>query len=313
MAPFFSIIIPLYNKANHIQDALKSVLAQSFQNFEILLVNDGSTDASLVNATSIDDARIKIFTIENKGVSNARNYGISKAASEVMVFLDADDSWKPNHLDSLKSLNEKFPDCGMWATAYEYIFDTKTISSDYYKIPKTSKWSGIINDFFESSIVNCIASSSSVMISKKVFDAVGGFNPIYNSGEDIDLWIRIALKYNIAFTSTVSVVINMTAENQATKKSINTRNHLDFETFNEEEKTNQNLKRYLDLNRFSIAIQHKLAGNHILAREMITKIDLNNLNAKQQFLLQMNTPILKRFVKLKHILRTKGIGLNAFR
>ena len=105
----------------------------------------------------------------------------------------------------------------------------------------------------------------------------------------------------------------MTAENQATKTSINTRNHLDFDTFNEEEKTNQNLKRYLDLNRFSIAIQHKLAGNHILAREMVTKIDLNNLNAKQQFLLQMNTPILKRFVKLKHILRAKGIGLNAFR
>lgn len=310
---FFSIIIPLYNKEKSVKNTLKSALAQTLQNFEIIVVNDGSTDNSLAEVANMKDERIRLFTFENQGVSSARNYGVNKAASGLVVFLDADDVWKPNHLESLKGLYNSFPDCGMWATAYENVFDGKTITSNYHNIPKTSNWSGIVHDFFESSSINCIASSSSVMISKKVFNELGGFNPIYDSGEDIDLWIRIALNHPVAFTSIISVVINMTADNQATKTSIHSRNHLDFDSFHTEETANPSLKKYLDLNRFSIAIQYKLEGNQLIANEMIQKIDLKNLNRKQQLLLKMNTIVLKKLVKFKDVLRKNGIGLSAFR
>lgn len=290
-----------------------SVLSQTFNDFEIIVVNDGSTDGSLAEVNSIQDGRITVFTIENQGVSNARNYGIGKAKSDLIPFLDADDLWKPNHLENLKHLYEQFPDCGVYAAAYEFQFGTKKIASLYYGVPKTEHWIGIVDDFFESSTINCIAYTSAVMIPKKVCEELGGFNSNYTSGEDTDLWIRIALKYPVAFTNSVSVIIHMTAENQITKTSIETRKHFDLEKFIEEERTNKTLKKYLDLNRFSIAIQHKIAGNHLISKDIINNIDTHNLNAKQRFLLQMNTQTLKTFIKIKDLLRKNGIGLSAFR
>ena len=93
MQPFFSIVIPLYNKENYIGHTLKSVLNQAFQDFEIIIVNDGSTDKSLEKVNSIKDARVQLFSIENRGVSYARNYGIEKALASLIIFLDADDTW----------------------------------------------------------------------------------------------------------------------------------------------------------------------------------------------------------------------------
>lgn len=308
----FSIIIPLYNKEKHIKHTLKSVLDQTCVDFEIIIVNDGSTDTSLEEVADIIDNRIKLFTIENQGVSNARNFGVSKAESEFIVLLDADDFWKPNHLESIKKLQKTFPHCGMYATAYGSVFGGKRISSVYNNIPKQSNWSGIIDDFFECSSINCIASSSSVMIPKKIYEDLGGFNSAYNSGEDTDFWIRIALNFEVAFTNEPSVLINMDAENQASKMSVNIRNYLNFNGFGEE-KTNPSLKKYLDLNRFSVAIQHILAGNDVESKELISQIDNRNLNSKQRFLLQMNAKNLKIMLKFKNSLRKNGIGLNAFR
>lgn len=308
----FSVIIPLYNKEKHIKTTLESVLTQTFSDFEVIVVNDDSTDNSLAEVSKIKDDRIHLFTIENQGVSHARNFGVSKASSNNIVLLDADDFWKPYHLENLKTLQKTFPDCGLYATAYKSLFGSKTITSEYYKIPKQENWLGIVTDFFESSSIHCIASSSSVMIPKKVYEDVGGFNQNYNSGEDIDLWIRIALKYSVAFTNEVSVVINSTADNQASKTSINNRRHLDFDTFTEE-RNHPSLKRYLDLNRFSIAIQHKLVGNDVEAKEIISKIDPVNLNGKQRFLLHLNATSLKLMLQLKQSLRKNGFGLSAFR
>jgi glycosyltransferase involved in cell wall biosynthesis len=309
---YFSIIIPLYNKEKHIKDTLNSVLSQTNKNFEIIIVNDGSTDESELEVKSIQDERIKLYTIENHGVSYARNYGVKKASSDFIVLLDADDYWKPHHLENLKKLQQAFPSCGLYAVAYESAFGERNIPSKYHNIPLQQNWMGIVDDFFESSTINCIASSSSVMIPRSVYEEVGGFDTTYNSGEDIDLWIRIALNYDVSFNNNVSVEINMIAENQASQSSINTRNHLNFDVF-EDENTNKNLKTYLDLNRFSIAIQHKVAGNHLKAKELINKIDKRNLNAKQRMLLHMNASVLKSLLKIKIFLRKNGIGLSSFR
>ena len=102
--PFFSIIIPLYNKEKFIENTIQSALNQTFLDFELIVVNDGSTDGSLELVKAFKDQRIKIYSIRNDGVSKARNFGIQKASTNLIVLLDADDLWKSNHLEELYNL-----------------------------------------------------------------------------------------------------------------------------------------------------------------------------------------------------------------
>jgi len=115
---FISVIIPLYNKEQFIKATLLSVLNQTFTDFEVLLINDGSTDSSVDIVSSFDDKRIRLYSTENKAVSHARNYGVSKSTSDLIAFLDADDLWEFNHLENLHNLYTSFPKCGLYATAY---------------------------------------------------------------------------------------------------------------------------------------------------------------------------------------------------
>ena len=105
-----SIVIPLYNKGFIIHKTIKSVLEQTFTDFEVVIVNDGSTDSSFEIVSQFSDKRIKLFQQENKGAASARNVGIEKATSNLIAFLDADDFWYPNHLEELVKLadNNKF-------------------------------------------------------------------------------------------------------------------------------------------------------------------------------------------------------------
>ena len=106
----FSIIIPLYNKAEYIVETIKSVLNQSFTDFEVIIVDDASTDGSLHLAEKIKDSRIRIFTKANEGVSAARNFGISKATRPILAFLDADDKWEPDYLKIVLQMIKTYPD-----------------------------------------------------------------------------------------------------------------------------------------------------------------------------------------------------------
>jgi glycosyltransferase involved in cell wall biosynthesis len=95
--PRFSVIIPIYNKEKDVETTIKSVLNQTYVDYEVILVDDGSTDNSLNIVNAIEDDRIQIFTKQNEGVSKTRNYGITKSKAEYIAFLDADDYWYPNH------------------------------------------------------------------------------------------------------------------------------------------------------------------------------------------------------------------------
>src|SRR5690554_857341 len=112
--PKFSVIIPLYNKEKDVLSTLQSLLAQSFSDFEALVINDGSTDRSWEVVSSLKDPRIRLFDKANEGVSLTRNYGVRHAGARYIAFLDADDYWYPNHLDNLNQLTRKFPDCRWW-------------------------------------------------------------------------------------------------------------------------------------------------------------------------------------------------------
>ncbi|OBX27139.1 glycosyltransferase involved in cell wall biosynthesis [Gelidibacter algens] len=313
--PFFSIIIPLYNKERHIKATLESALAQTFQDYEIIVVNDGSTDGSKIVVDSIKDARIKLFNIQNQGVSHARNYGIKKANSELLVFLDADDLWKTNHLENLKTLFMSFPNCGLYAAAYLQKKDNVYIPSIYNKILNTTSWMGIVENYFESCFINSIAWTSAVMVPKSTLEMVGNFNEniTLGAGEDTDLWIRIALKYPVAFSNNATAIYNLHSDNRISNSNTNLRSFINLDVYEDEAKSDASLKKYLDLNRFSIAIQYKLVGNHEKAKLLIGKIHATNLNTKQRLLLKMNGAALRAALKVKNEFQNLGIPLSSFR
>jgi len=315
MKPYFSIIIPLYNKEKHIKDTLNSVWSQSYSNFEVIVVNDGSTDHSLREVNAIKDERLKIFSIENQGVSHARNYGISEATADLLVFLDADDTWFEHHLQDLKGLYEEFPNCGMYCKAYHKQDGTILIPSKFKNIPSDSLWKGIVNDYFESSLINNIAWTSAVMIPKFILDKIGVFDTkiTLGAGEDTDLWIRIALEYPVAFDNKVSAIHQLHSENRISNSNTNIRSFIDLNRYNEQAEVNSSLKRYLDLNRYAIAIQYQLVGNTKKAKSYINEINMKSLNKKQRFLLSQPPAILKLFFKTKQVLKKQGILLSSFR
>ena len=119
-----SVVIPLYNKERYIERAVYSVLSQTFQQFEIVIVNDGSTDGSVSVIERMNNPLIRLIHQKNGGVSAARNRGIEEARFEYIAFLDADDEWKENHLEVIAGLIRKFPECGVFGTSY---YSTRTI------------------------------------------------------------------------------------------------------------------------------------------------------------------------------------------
>lgn len=310
---FFSVVIPLYNKELYIQNTISSVLNQSFQDFEVIVVNDGSTDGSLEIVSTIKDKRIKIINKKNEGVSTARNLGIESSKGNFIAFLDADDIWYPNHLEDLKNLTESFPGCGLYCTAYETsYYGKKIVKAKFLKID--DPFFGIVQDFFSSSLVDSIALPSAVGISKAILDKHGNFNKNLKSGQDTELWIRIALKEKVAFTSTISakrILSNSGNHLSLSEKRVDRLNIL--EQFKDAENTNKSFKRYLDINRFAIAIERKMNGDDESFENIIKEIDYSNLNSKQKTILKLPSSILKKLKQFQVFLIKKKVYLSAFR
>ena len=124
--PLFSVIIPLYNKENYIQQTIESVLQQTVTDFELLVVNDASTDNSVSVVSKISDSRIKLVeNAKNVGLSATRNHGISKASGKIIALLDADDLWLPNFLETIQYLHKTFPEASIYGTDYAEMYESQ--------------------------------------------------------------------------------------------------------------------------------------------------------------------------------------------
>jgi len=312
--PYFSVIIPLYNKENNIAETIESVLLQSFQDFEIIIVNDGSTDNSESKVLSLLNDKIRYFKTENRGVSQARNFAIEKSEGKVLAFLDADDYWYVNHLEHLKLLYEKFPEAGLLATNYEFYFSEKRIIKPTFLGISSDFDRGIVEDFFHSSYEYRIAWTSAVAVPKDILQDIGNFdeNITLGAGEDSDLWIRIAIKYPVAFINKVSARYKMDGVNRISHSNTLNRNFSKLDKFYLNEKANPSLKRFLDLYRTEYALKHKLAGdiNNFL---FYTKdISTQNLNLKTRILFSLPSWQLRWLYKFKKILGNLGIDLTVY-
>src|SRR5690606_3420311 len=163
-----SIVIPLYNKELSITNTLRSVFAQTFQKFEVLIVNDGSTDRSMELMRKFDVGRITFFNQVITGVSRARNHGISEARFQWVAFLDGDDVWKENHLERIVSMMELFPGELIYATSFKFSDRDLQINSNR----KSSVYK--IDNYFASP--HNLLWTSIVVVNKECFFKVGGFN-----------------------------------------------------------------------------------------------------------------------------------------
>lgn len=211
-----SVVIPLYNKEQSIASTLQTVLRQIYQDFEIVIVNDGSTDRSVEEVKRVVDPRIRLIHQSNAGVSAARNRGIEEAKGEYIAFLDADDEWKPNYLKTQYELTQKYPECSIFACNYEFK-DTqeKVTPTVIRKLPLKGE-DGILSNYFE--VASCSHPplwTSAVMVKKNAIQSIGGFPVDVKSGEDLLTWAKLAVNEKIAFSKQTLAVYHI--RNEATR------------------------------------------------------------------------------------------------
>lgn len=210
-----SVVIPLYNKAEFIAKTIESVLAQTFQDFEIVVVNDGSTDGSAEVVESIKDSRIRIIHQENAGVSAARNNGIEHAKFEWVALLDGDDIWKPEYLQTQWNLHLKYPECDVCTCNYEFCDHTgKVTPTKINKLPFNGE-NGILSNYFE--VASCShppICSISIMAKRSAFLAVGGFPVGATLGEDLLMWVQLVCLYHVSYSRKSVAYYNFRSQKQ---------------------------------------------------------------------------------------------------
>lgn len=205
-----SIIIPLYNKETTIVRTIKSILAQTNNDYEIIIVDDGSTDDSLKQAYQVKDNRIKIITQTNSGVSAARNRGIHEAKGEFVAFLDADDIWKNDYLETQVALINKYPQCNVFALNYIYRDENNRTTPTKINRISFKGTDGILTNYFEvAACSNPPIWTSAVIVTKSAILAVGGFPIGINTGEDLLVWAKLACRYKIAYSTIDKVYYEM--------------------------------------------------------------------------------------------------------
>lgn len=309
--PVFSVVIPLYNKEKYIAQTLENVLKQRFTDFEIIVVNDGSTDASGKIVKSLSDARISYFSTANHGAAAARNFGIEKSTAPYIAFLDADDLWMQNHLEELKKLIDRFPQAGMYCNRYQLIFENgSTYQPSFYGIDDT--YEGVVEDYFAASLHYAVASSISVAVPKSIFSEIGNFKKYISSGQDTDMWIRIALHSKIIIGNKLTSSYLHYIEGSLSKTDILQKNIKRFDEYQDHEKSNLSLKKYLDLYRMEYAMQYKMAGASNESKSLYNQISKENLSVKSKALYILPKGILLLLLKIKQLLRRNGIDFSIY-
>ncbi len=189
--PLVSVIIPTFNRKHVLNEAINSVLSQSFSDFELIIIDDGSTDSTQKLLESYGE-RIRCYFQENKGPSAARNLGIRHANGLYISFLDSDDMWLPNKLSTQMDLIFTAPETKICYTDEIWIRDGVRVNPG----KRHQKYSGWI---FKYCLALCIISPSSVLMHREIFEHIGMFDENLIVCEDYDLWLRVSLFYPITF------------------------------------------------------------------------------------------------------------------
>jgi len=315
----FSVIIPLYNKAAYISKAIQSVLDQNDTEFELIIVNDGSTDGSLGRVHEFDDSRIRIIEQSNAGVSVARNNGVKVAQNEYIAFLDADDWWAREYLGEMKKLIIKYPDAGLWAAKYYKVRFGKNIVANigledgfaegyinYFKVYAKTLWMPI--------------TSSSFIIPRKVFNKYNGFNSKLHIGEDFYLWAQVALTEQIAYINIPLVFYNQDVNTfgRATGgyRIYKPEQHYIFNTEHllNSEQTNPDLKNLLDKLRLRALYRYRIRGAYKNdVRKVLSHVNFSEQDLSWRIKYSMPPAFLRFWIYMKKKGSVAKSRMNSFK
>ncbi len=271
--PRVSVIIPAFNYGHFLPEALDSVLAQSFQDFEIIVVDDGSTDTTQEAVSAYikkNPKRIRYFYQDNKGPAAARNKGIREARGEYIAFLDADDLWLPKKLDLQIDRFQNNPNCGLVYTGYYLMNECGAIQGIYsmQPVPKEIIKKRIL-------LTNPMAGTPTIMVRKSCFEKVGYFDEDLVSAEDWDMWLRIIRKYDFAHVREPLVKVRLHKESQSFFGEKNLRNGLRVldKLFSDASLRKDRLlrRRCYAYRYYSTSRAFMINGDRAKARECLTK------------------------------------------
>ena len=197
--PKVTVVIPAYNAMTYLPETLDSVLRQTFTDFEVLIVNDGSTDSIESWLTTVNDDRVILISQANQGLPGARNMGITEAQGEYIAFIDADDLWEPTKLEKQVQCLEAKPEVGL-VYAWTLLIDRHGNSTG------TVTAAQVEGNVWEKLLLgDVVGSGSAAMVRRSCFDGVGLFDPDLTSIEDCDMWVRIAAHYPFAVIKEVLI------------------------------------------------------------------------------------------------------------
>lgn len=272
----FSVVIPLYNKAPYVCKALGSVAAQTFRDFDLVVVDDGSIDGSGDVASSFlatTELSYQFIRQDNAGVSIARNRGVAASHGDFICFLDADDWWEPSFLERMDALIGNYPEAGIYGTNYFYV------KNGQRRIGIKDVETGIMNycQVYAQSLAMPLCTGS-IAVSRLAFDALGGFNPKLKLGEDFDLWIRIAIRKDVAFLNEPLFNYNQDVDIawRGTRHLVNPSHHMlwNLDYLSEEERTNPDYKRLIDsLRTYNLLSYYLSRPFRDIAKKELNKVD----------------------------------------
>ena len=209
----FSVVIPLYNKEHYIKKTLESVLRQTFQDFEVIVVDDGSVDNSLAEARKIQSPKIRVIEQRNQGVSVARNTGIYYGKGTYIAFLDADDEWRETYLETINNLINQYSESDMFVTAYAVNLKSGNTKLSIQLTPEVgcleSYWLTLKKGYD-------FVWTSATTIRREALIKAGCFKPGEKIGQDLDMWARVARNNpKVAYSSQICVNYNRAAQANA--------------------------------------------------------------------------------------------------
>jgi len=265
----FSIIIPLYNKEKYIRRCIISVINQSFINFELIIVDDASSDNSLQIAKNIKDERITIYVRNKRGYGGyaARNFGIKKAKYNYIAFLDADDEWTSEHLLEINNLIKKYPDTRAFSSGW-FLKSKNIKKTDSYSLSLDQKKSHKISEFYTEAAKGKSPIYTSVAVFHKTIFADAGYFPDgkCKKGGDIELWLRCMQHSELAHTGKITVIYYKDDISAVTKSISDTEIPYVFFSVEKLLKTEKNIHKQTVLKKYAnyyskISIFHSIVFN----------------------------------------------------
>ena len=298
--PFFSIVIPLYNKANFILATLKSVSDQTFENYEIIVINDGSTDESLSKIEALKLPKLSIHNKENKGLSAARNRGVTLARWQYVALLDADDIWKPTYLKSMFKLIENYPNHQIFGCTYKESRNGRLMDIRTSFEAQLNQESYVLDDFFSANYKQFIVDQSSLIFDRN-FIKTHTFNEHIDVSEDVDYYLNYFASQQIIFLNRSLMIKTYDDNDQLSSSKISKKRVPDLEHYKTRYSSNTSIQKYIDIQLYKLAIKYTYENNKSKRQKCMTQINPLHLSMKQRLLLKSPKWIMLGLRKLKFL------------